>query len=91
MSADTKKTQNMTSAITGLTENHGFTLLDDKHIVFCTAPRRGLKMTDENADNDFRSEDLEDLISAESLDPLGEPQREKTVPKRQVSKGNSSK
>ena len=48
-------------------------------------------MTDENADNDFRSKDLEDLISAESLDPLGEPQREKTVPKPQVSKGNSSK
>ena len=48
-------------------------------------------MTDKNADNDFRSEDLEDLISAESLDPLGEPQREKTVPKPQVSKASSSK
>ena len=48
-------------------------------------------MADENEDNVFRSEDLEDLTSAESLDPLGELQREKTVPKLQVSKGSSSK
>ena len=48
-------------------------------------------MTDENEDNGFRSEDLEDLISAESRDSLGEPQREKTIPKPQVSKGSSSK
>jgi len=48
-------------------------------------------MADENKDNVFRSEDLEDLTSAELLDPLGELQREKTVPRPQVSKGSSSK
>jgi len=48
-------------------------------------------MADENEDNVFHSEDLEDLTCAESLDPLGELQREKTVPKPQVSKGSSSK
>ena len=43
----------------------------------------------QNEDNKFRSEDWEDLISAESLDPLGELQSEKTAPK--ASKGSSSK
>ena len=37
-----------------------------------------------------RLEVLEDLLSAESLDPLGKPQSEKTAPKPRVS-GSSSK
>ena len=52
---------------------------------------RFYKMADKNEDNEFRSEDWEDLISAESLDPLGELQSEKTAPKPQASKGSSSK
>ena len=38
-----------------------------------------------------RLEDSEDLLSAESLNPLGKPQREKPVPKPRVSSGSSSK
>jgi len=48
-------------------------------------------MADENKDNPFSSEDLEELTSAESLDPLGELQSENTAPKPQVPKGSSSK
>ena len=49
------------------------------------------KMADKNEVNEFRSEDLEDLISAESLDPLGELQSEKTLPKPLASKESNSK
>ena len=38
-----------------------------------------------------RLEVSEDLLSAESLDPLGKPQSEKTAPKPRVSSGSSSK
>ena len=38
-----------------------------------------------------RLEVSEDLVSAESLDPLGKPHSEDTVPKPQVSSGSSSK
>ena len=41
-----------------------FPSFDYIHTMFCTAPREGLKMADENGDNVFRSEDLEDLTSA---------------------------
>ena len=41
-----------------------------------------------DADNNFRPKDLEDLISAESLDPLGELQREKKLyPNHRFQKG----
>ena len=38
-----------------------------------------------------RLEVSKDLLSAESLDPLGKPQSEDTVPKPRVSSGSSSK
>ena len=46
------------------------------------------KHIDEDA---LRLEVSEDLLSAESLDPLGKPQRETTAPKPRVSSGRSSK
>ena len=39
----------------------------------------------------LRLEVLEDLLSTESLDPLGKPQSETTAPKPRVSSGSSSK
>ena len=47
-------------------------------------------MSDTNEDKELRK-DLEDLTSAESLDPPGELQRGKTAPKPRVSKRSSSK
>ena len=46
------------------------------------------KHIDEDA---LRLDVSEDLLSAESLDPLGKPQSEATVPKPRVSSGSSSK
>jgi len=45
--------------------------------VFCTAPRQGFKIVDENEDNVSRLEDLEDFTSTKSLEPLGELKTEK--------------